>query len=127
MVLSLSKLDEVVHKLPNWLDTIISEANQVLSGGQKQCVGFARAFFKKRDILVLDEATNSMDRQLEIDLMRNISNLKYKMIIAISHKSSLLEYFDKTCVLKNGKIQDYDLTENLLSNNKFLIKMVNKN
>jgi len=126
-VLSLSKLDEVVDKLPNGLDTIISESNQVLSGGQKQCIGFARAFFKKRDVLVLDEATNAMDRQLEIDLMSNISNLKYKMIIAISHKSSLLEYFDKTCVLKNGKIQDYDLTENLLSNNKFLNKMVNKN
>jgi ABC-type bacteriocin/lantibiotic exporter with double-glycine peptidase domain len=126
-VLYLSKLDEVVDKLPNGLDTIISESNQVLSGGQKQCIGFARAFFKKRDVLVLDEATNAMDRQLEIDLMSNISNLNYKMIIAISHKSSLLEYFDKTCVLKNGKIQDYDLTENLLSNNKFLIKMVDKN
>lgn len=125
-VVSLSRLDDVVNKLPNGLDTIISESNPILSGGQKQCIGFARAFFKKRDILVLDEATNAMDRQLEIDLMSNISNLKYKMILAISHKNTLLEYFQKTCVLKNGKIQDYDLTSNLMNKNKFLIKMVNK-
>jgi ABC-type bacteriocin/lantibiotic exporter with double-glycine peptidase domain len=126
-VLLLSKLDDVVNKLPNGLDTIISESNPILSGGQKQCIGFARAFFKKRDILVLDEATNAMDRQLEIDLMSNISHLKHKMILAISHKNTLLEYFQKTCVLKNGKIQDYDLTSNLMNKNKFLIKMANKN
>ena len=68
-VLSLSKLDEVIQSLPDGLDTIISDSNPILSGGQKQCLGFARAFFKNRDILVLDEATNAMDRQLEIDLM----------------------------------------------------------
>ncbi len=122
-VLSLSRLDEVIAKLPDGLDTIISESNQILSGGQKQCIGFARAFFKNRDILVLDEATNAMDRQLEIDLMNNLCNLKYKMVIAISHKSSMLEYFQKTCVLKNGKIQDYGLTSNLINKNKFLKKM----
>jgi ABC-type transport system involved in cytochrome bd biosynthesis fused ATPase/permease subunit len=49
------------------------------------------------------------------------------MILAISHKNTLLEYFQKTCVLKNGKIQDYDLTSNLMNKNKFLIKMANKN
>ena len=124
-VLSLSRLDEVIAKLPDGLDTIISESNQILSGGQKQCIGFARAFFKNRDILVLDEATNAMDRQLEIDLMNNLCNLKYKMVIAISHKSSMLEYFQKTCVLKNGKIQDYGLTSNLINKNKFLKKMAN--
>ena len=126
-VLSLSKLDEVIQSLPDGLDTIISDSNPILSGGQKQCLGFARAFFKNRDILVLDEATNAMDRQLEINLMENISSLEFKMIIAITHKSSLLEYFDRTCVLDNGIIQDYDLTSNLISKNKFLIKMLNQN
>lgn len=126
-VLSLSKLDEVIQSLPDGLDTIISDSNPILSGGQKQCLGFARAFFKNRDILVLDEATNAMDRQLEIDLMDNISSLEFKMIIAITHKSSLLEYFHRTCVLENGIIQDYDLTSNLINKNKFLIKMLNKN
>jgi ABC-type transport system involved in cytochrome bd biosynthesis fused ATPase/permease subunit len=48
------------------------------------------------------------------------------MILAISHKNTLLEYFQKTCVLKNGKIQAYDLTSNLINKNKFLIKMANK-
>ena len=113
--------------MPDGLDTIISDSNPILSGGQKQCLGFARAFFKNRDILVLDEATNAMDRQLEIDLMDNISSLEFKMIIAITHKSSLLEYFHRTCVLENGIIQDYDLTSNLINKNKFLIKMLNKN
>jgi len=126
-VLSLSRLDEVVDKLSNGLDTIISESNPILSGGQKQCIGFARAFFKKREILVIDEATNAMDKQLQSDLMSNISNLEYKMIIAISHKSSMLEYFQKTCIIKNGKIQNYDLTSKVMNQNKFLIKMLNKN
>jgi len=126
-VLSLSKLDEVIQSLPDGLNTIISDSNPILSGGQKQCLGFARAFFKNRDILVLDEATNAMDRQLEIDLMENILSLEFKMIIAITHKSSLLEYFHRTCVLENGIIQDYDLTSNLINKNNFLIKMLNKN
>jgi HlyD family secretion protein len=126
-VLSLSKLDEAIQSLPDGLNTIISDSNPILSGGQKQCLGFARAFFKNRDILVLDEATNAMDRQLEIDLMENILSLEFKMIIAITHKSSLLEYFHRTCVLENGIIQDYDLTSNLINKNKFLTKMLNKN
>ena len=125
-VLSLSRLNEVVDKLPQGLETIISESNPILSGGQKQCIGFARAFFKKRSILVLDEATNAMDRQLEADLMSNISKLDYKMVIASSHKSSLIEFFQKTCILKNGKIQDYDLTSNLMNKNNFLMKMAKK-
>ena len=125
-VLSLSRLNEIVDKLPQGLETIISESNPILSGGQKQCIGFARAFFKKRSILVLDEATNAMDRQLEADLMSNISKLDYKMVIASSHKSSLIEFFQKTCILKNGKIQDYDLTSNLMNKNNFLMKMAKK-
>ncbi len=125
-VLSLAKLDQVIKNLPHGLDTIISDSNPILSGGQKQCIGFARAFFKNRDILVLDEATNAMDRQLETDLISNVSSLKFKMILAITHKSSLLEYFDKICVLENGRVQDYDSTANLLNKNKFLIKMLNK-
>ncbi len=126
-VLSLAKLDEVIESLPHGLDTIISDSNPILSGGQKQCIGFARAFFKHRDILVLDEATNAMDIQLENDLMANVSSLKFKMILAITHKSSLLEYFNKICVLENGRVQDYDSTSNLINKNKFLIKMINKN
>ena len=125
-VLSLSRLNEVVDKLPQGIETIISESNPILSGGQKQCIGFARAFFKKRSILVLDEATNAMDRQLEADLMSNISKLDYKMVIASSHKSSLIEFFQKTCILKNGKIQDYELTSNLMNKNNFLMKMAKK-
>ena len=126
-VLSLAKLDEVIENLSHGLDTIISDSNPILSGGQKQCIGFARAFFKNRDILVLDEATNAMDIQLENDLMTNVSSLKFKMILAITHKSSLLEYFNKICVLENGRVQDYDSTSNLINRNKFLIKMINKN
>ena len=126
-VLSLAKLDEVIQNLPHGLDTIISDSNPILSGGQKQCIGFVRAFFKNRDILVLDEATNAMDIQLENDLMTNVSSLKFKMILAITHKSSLLEYFNKICVLENGRVQDYDSTSNLINRNKFLIKMINKN
>jgi len=126
-VLSLSRLEEVVDKLPNGLDTNISESNPILSGGQKQCIGFARAFFKNREILVIDEATNAMDKQLESDLMSNISYLQYKMVIAISHKSSMLEYFQKICILNNGKIKNYDSISKDMNKNKFLIKMVNKN
>ena len=55
----------------------------------------------------------------------NFLNLKYKIVIAISHKTFSLEHFQKTCDLNNGKIQDYDLISNLM--NKFLIKMANKN
>lgn len=49
------------------------------------------------------------------------------MIIATSNKSSLMEYFQKICVLNNGKIQDYDLISKLMNKNKFLKKIANKN
>tara|TARA_B100001113_G_scaffold163072_1_gene133484 strand:+ start:438 stop:635 length:198 start_codon:yes stop_codon:yes gene_type:complete len=56
----------------------------------------------------------------------NFLNLKYKIVIAISHKTFSLEHFQKTCDLNNGKIQDYDLISNLMNKYKFLMKMANK-
>ncbi len=61
----------------------------------------------------------------QINFLHSKCYLKYKIVIAISHKTFSQEYFQKTCDLNNGKIQDYDLISNLM--NKFLIKMANKN
>ena len=106
-VLSLSRLDEVVDQLPNGLDTIISESSSMLSGGQKQCIGFARAFFKTRDILVLDEATNALDHDTEKEILINLSKLKRdKTIIFASHTTSILsELSDQVFIIKNGNIE----------------------
>ncbi len=124
--MSLACLDELVEILPNGLDTAISEVNPIISGGQRQCIGFARAFFRQRKALVLDEATNAMDRNLESKIMNNIAAANFEMLIAITHKGSLLEHFNKICILDNGRIQDYDLFSELEKKNAFLKKMLEK-
>jgi ABC-type bacteriocin/lantibiotic exporter with double-glycine peptidase domain len=125
--ISLAELDEVIESLPNGLNTVISETNPIVSGGQKQCIGFARAFFKQRHILVLDEATSAMDQSLEAKIINNISIIQFKMVIAITHKGSILEYFNKICILQDGKIEACDSFSKLEPKNIFLKQMLEKN
>ena len=125
--ISLACLEELVDLLPDGLDTVISDVNPIISGGQRQCIGFARAFFRQRKALILDEATNAMDRDLESKIMKNIDAANFQMLIAITHKGSLLEYFNKICILDHGRIQDYDFFTVLKKKNIFLKKMLEKN
>ena len=121
----LSNLDQVIKSLPHGLETILSDSNQHVSGGQKQCIGFARALYKSRNVLILDEATNAMDYELEAATMDYLLNhSSFKTVICITHKPALLKYFDKIYVFDAGEITASGTYEEIITNNSFLAAMM---
>jgi ATP-binding cassette, subfamily B, bacterial MsbA len=97
--------DEFIKKLPMGADTIIGENGIRLSGGQKQRISIARAILKESPIILLDEATSSLDAESEEIVQDAINNLiKNKTTLVIAHRLSTIHNADKIFVLKNGKI-----------------------
>ena len=86
-------------------DTQVGEAGSSLSGGQQQRIGIARAFYKNSDIIVLDEATSSLDMQTESSIMSSLNNLsKNTTLIVVAHRLSTLKDCSKIVKLQDGKI-----------------------
>ena len=97
--------DEFVKKLPQGYNTMIGENGVRLSGGQKQRVSIARAILKKSPIILLDEATSSLDADSEEIVQNAINNLtKNKTTLVIAHRLSTIHNANKIFVMKSGKI-----------------------
>ena len=123
--LSASKANTFIDHLSDGIDTLVSDSNLSLSGGQKQTIGIARAMYHGGKILVLDEATSAMDSGLEEKIMDEIAQSNFKTVIAITHKPSMLRYFDKIYVFNEGTIDAHGTYEDLKSTNQFLSEMIN--
>ena len=91
---------DFVDKLPDGLDTVISEGGLGLSEGQAQRLAIARAILSARDILLFDEATSALDEKTEKQLLENIKNLTDKTCIMVTHKPAALEICNKRLNLK---------------------------
>ncbi len=97
-----------VKELPKGLDSKIGERGVKLSGGQKQRIQIARAILKNAPILILDEATSSLDARSEKEVQDALENLmKNKLVIIIAHRFSTIQNVDKIIVIDHGKIVDY--------------------
>ena len=108
--------NEFIEKLPSKYNTIIGENGIRLSGGQKQRISIARAILKKSPLILLDEATSSLDADSEEIVQNAVINLtKNKTTIVIAHRLSTIHKANKIFVLKNGEIIDN-------GNHDFLIK-----
>ena len=108
--------DEFIDKLPKGYETLIGENGVRLSGGQKQRISIARAILKKAPIILLDEATSSLDADSEEIVQNAIANLtKNKTTLVIAHRLSTIHKAQKIFVLKNGEILES-------GNHDFLIK-----
>ncbi|WP_348811999.1 peptidase domain-containing ABC transporter [Flavobacterium maritimum] len=108
-VLNLSKqlgITEFVEKLPNGFETQIGENGAMLSGGQKQRIAIARALYKNPEILLMDEATSSLDTNAEHIVKKVIDNFKSegKTVIVIAHRLSTIANADTIMVMQNGTI-----------------------
>tara|TARA_B110000438_G_scaffold177881_1_gene169966 strand:+ start:6508 stop:8295 length:1788 start_codon:yes stop_codon:yes gene_type:complete len=102
-----SNLNEFIDSLPDGLQTRLGERGIRFSGGQRQRVSIARAVFHERDILILDEATSSLDSETEQSIVKQIQTFKgEKTIIAIAHRLSTLRNCDKLYLLKDGRISE---------------------
>ena len=109
--------DEFIEKLPQGYDTLIGENGVRLSGGQKQRISIARAILKESPIILLDEATSSLDADSEEIVQNAILNLtKNKTTLVIAHRLSTIHNADKIFVLKNGKIQNSGNHDYLINN-----------
>ena len=100
-----SKLLDFINSLPNQFETIVGENGSLLSGGQRQRIAIARALYKDAQILVLDEATSSLDNETENSVIESIKNIKGRVtIIFITHRLSTLNICDRIIEFKNGKL-----------------------
>ena len=103
--LKAAQLQEYVEDLPDGYNTLVGERGLQMSGGQRQRVALARAFYFGRDILILDEATSSLDNKTEKEIIKNIKSLKgKKTLIVIAHRLTTLVNCDRIYEIDNGKI-----------------------
>jgi ABC-type multidrug transport system fused ATPase/permease subunit len=117
----------IMHELPKQYETIIGERGVRLSGGQRQRIGIARALYHNHKILILDEATSSLDSQTEKAVMDAIYTLNKKItIILIAHRLTTVKNCDIIFLMEKGKLKDNGTFEELISNNKdFAVSFAN--
>ena len=115
----LAMCSEFIDNLESGYNTLIGENGVKLSGGEKQRLSIARAFLKKSNIILLDEATSSLDSETEEKIQKALTELVYnKTTIVIAHRLSTILSSDKIYVVNEGEIIDSGKHENLLMNSK---------
>lgn len=118
---------DFICKLPEGYETIIGSQGKTLSGGQRQRIAIARAFLKNAPILVLDEATSSLDPSTEQDILQAIKELCFnRTTIIITHRLNTIKDVDMIYLVKNGKIVESGTHEKLIKDNGHYYELYNK-
>jgi ATP-binding cassette subfamily B protein len=111
----LAQADGFISALPEQYDTYVGERGVKLSGGQRQRIAIARALLKGAPILILDEATSSLDSESEGEIQEALQRLfEGRTVLAIAHRLSTLKAMDRIVVIDEGKIVEDDTHENLV-------------
>ena len=119
-----AQCDEFVEKLPEGYQTMIGENGSALSGGERQRISIARALLKDSPVILLDEATASLDAENETHIQRAISRLvKGKTVLIIAHRMRTVEGADKLVLMKDGKVAEQGSPEELLAKGGIYAKM----
>ena len=110
--------DEFINRLPDGMETIIGENGLKLSGGQRQRLAIARAVLRDPPILILDEATSSLDSESERIIQNALRNLlKNRTTIVIAHRLSTIQHADRIVVLQDGMIKEVGTHSQLIQHN----------
>lgn len=119
--------DEFVSKLPDGYNTVIGENGCHLSGGERQRLSIARALLKDAPVILLDEATASLDAENETAIQEAISKLiKDKTVLIIAHRMRTVTNADKIVVLKDGVVAEQGTPNELINSGKIFKDMVQK-
>lgn len=117
----------VMNDMPQAYDTVVGERGVRLSGGQRQRIGIARALYHKPKVLILDEATSSLDNLTEQSVMDALANIKHKVtIILIAHRLTTVRDCDQIYLLDGGSVRAQGTYEELLQNSETFIAMATK-
>lgn len=105
LAIDMAQLQEVVQMLPNGCDTLLGEKGIRLSGGQRQRVALARTFYHDREIIVMDEATSSLDNETEHEIINTIRRLQgIKTLIVIAHRLTTVKHCNKLVRIDNNRV-----------------------
>ena len=116
--INVSNLKEFVKNKKDGLDTIIGNNALKVSGGQRQRIGIARALYGEPQVLILDEATNSLDKENEIDIINDVISIKNLTSIIIAHRVESLKKCDKIIVFEKGEIINQGKFDEVISSEK---------
>ena len=115
---------EFITELENSYDTVVGEGGSTLSGGEKQRISIARALLKDTPIILLDEATASLDADNEHEIRKSLDKLiKNKTVITIAHKLNTIKNYDQIIVMSDGIIEEKGTQEELMKNRKRYYEM----
>ncbi len=115
----IAEAHEFILQLPKGYDTIVGERGQKLSGGQRQRLAIARAILKDPPILILDEATSSVDNETEAAIQRSLEKItQHRTTIAIAHRLSTVRHADCIYVMDQGQLVEAGTHEDLVKHNQ---------
>jgi ATP-binding cassette subfamily B protein/subfamily B ATP-binding cassette protein MsbA len=116
---------DFITRMPDGFDTLIGERGVKLSGGQRQRIAIARAVLKDAPILILDEATSSVDTETELLIQQSLEQLmKGKTVIVIAHRLSTIRNADMIVVLEGSRIVESGTHKELMKNNGLYRKLI---
>lgn len=126
--IEISQLTNVINKLPEGVNSMIGEKGYMLSGGERQRLGIARAVYKNAPIIILDEATSSLDSETEGKIMANLLGEfgQDKTFLIIAHRLGTLKYTDNIVVMENGKIVEEGNYDALMAGTKSVFYRMNQ-
>ena len=123
-ICNLLGIDEFISKLPEGIDTVIGESGYNISSGQKQLISFARALIKNPKLLILDEATSSIDTETEKFIQNKMRDiLSGKTSIIVAHRLSTIKHCDKIVLIEKGNILEQGTHTELLDKKGIYYKM----
>jgi ATP-binding cassette subfamily C protein len=123
--LKLANLSSFIDSLPDGLETSIGKLQDGFSGGQMQRLGLARALYSNPGLLVMDEATSSLDAESESEIQRALEEMRGKVtVVLIAHRLNTIQHADKVLLLSSGALVDSGKFQEVVSRNPEVRKLI---